>query len=223
MTALLAFFIVLNSLANEQTGLNLYSGTGSFIRATDTLGVPGIFREGRSRHPVQLDESSPLYLVEDEQPLDRHGDGPDPENDSLFLRDREQEDFERLLNELERLHTPIGEEVTLGEVSFDRHHALPVQPPHLDQSLQVLLAELRPDLVRGHTQLELIVWTPTPAEAAWQRSASMASVIAQEAAAFLQLDEQSRTRLMGSSRTWGSSTRKRPVLTVVVRKTTLQH
>jgi flagellar motor protein MotB len=33
MTAQLAFFIVLNSLAQDQTGANLHAGTGSFVRS----------------------------------------------------------------------------------------------------------------------------------------------------------------------------------------------
>ncbi|MCP4857370.1 MAG: hypothetical protein GY903_23045, partial [Fuerstiella sp.] len=35
MTALLAFFIILNTLAEEQTGANLHAGTGSFMESVD--------------------------------------------------------------------------------------------------------------------------------------------------------------------------------------------
>ena len=44
MTALLAFFIALNSLAHEQTGAHLYAGTGAFIRAFSSEGHVGPFR-----------------------------------------------------------------------------------------------------------------------------------------------------------------------------------
>ena len=51
MTALLAFFIVLNSLAKEQTGANMYSGTGSFVSAFSNSGLPGdLFGESLARH-----------------------------------------------------------------------------------------------------------------------------------------------------------------------------
>ncbi|MEZ6064742.1 MAG: flagellar motor protein MotB [Planctomycetaceae bacterium] len=43
MTALLAFFIVLNSLAEEQTGAKLHRGTGSFVQALNNMGMPGFF------------------------------------------------------------------------------------------------------------------------------------------------------------------------------------
>ena len=49
MTALLAFFIVINSLAREQTGANLYTGTGSFVNAMNASGLPGRFETKGSR------------------------------------------------------------------------------------------------------------------------------------------------------------------------------
>ena len=48
MTTLLAFFIVLNSLAAEQTGANLHSGTGSFIQTTRSMGLAGTFKGKRA-------------------------------------------------------------------------------------------------------------------------------------------------------------------------------
>jgi hypothetical protein len=41
MTALLAFFIILNTLAEEQTGANLHAGTGSFMDTVDKFGLAG--------------------------------------------------------------------------------------------------------------------------------------------------------------------------------------
>ena len=46
MTALLAFFIVLNSLATEQTGANLYSGTGSFVQVGRFHGRQRVVSDG---------------------------------------------------------------------------------------------------------------------------------------------------------------------------------
>ena len=55
MTALLAFFIVLNSFAKDQTGANMHSGTGSFVNAMSTSGLPGHYPGDRS------DLVSPLF------------------------------------------------------------------------------------------------------------------------------------------------------------------
>ncbi len=42
-TILLAMFIVLSTLGKDQSGVNLYNGTGSFRKALDSFGLPGAF------------------------------------------------------------------------------------------------------------------------------------------------------------------------------------
>ncbi|WP_417847424.1 flagellar motor protein MotB [Thalassoglobus sp.] len=219
MTALLAFFIVLNSLASEQTGANLYSGTGSFIQATNSLGVPGIFPSGRSQHSIQLNHTSPHYRVADEADGIKTGHGPDEVADRQHVRDREQDDFERMLNELERLHAASTSEDVSGEVTFDRHQPLPKGSPHLDEGLKQLLVELRPFLSRSGSEAEIIVWTPTPSVSAWKRSTQMASEIQTQAVSYLQLNNQMASRLKSSSWQWSSPDLERPVLSVVIRRT----
>lgn len=219
MTALLAFFIVLNSLASEQTGANLYSGTGSFIQATDSLGVPGIFPHGQSLHAVQLKTSSPLYRIKDPEDGPKRGTGPDEENENLYIRDRELDDFERLLNEFERLYQADKREQVLGEVAFDRHAPLPKQGDLLDSSLKQLFREIRPQLMRNQTEGEIIVWTPIPSANAWQRSALVANQIRIEAASYLQLNELSSSRLRSSSKQWMKPDLQRPAMTLILRKT----
>ncbi len=219
MTALLAFFIVLNSLASEQTGAALYSGTGSFISATDAFGVPGIFPGGRSQHSLQLEHSSPLYQVSDPTDDSKRGDGPDDENDHLLLRDRELDDFERMLNELERLHAPSKKSEIAGEITLDRHRRLPTEGSRLDKSLKNMFAELRPALNRKDTEVEIVVWTPTPAPSAWERSAKLAAEVRVEAASYLQLNAQQEGRFKSSSRQWISKSLGRPVLSTIIRRT----
>lgn len=220
MTALLAFFIVLNSLASEQTGANLYSGTGSFVQATDSLGVPGIFPHGQSLHAIQLKNSSPLYRVKDESDGPKRGTGPDDENESLYIRDRELDNFERMLNELERLHDKGTKDEVAGEVVFDRFAKLPDTAPYLDESLRSLLRDLRPHMTRNGTEAELIVWTPTPSAGAWSRAAFAAAEARREAIQYLQLNSTQASRLLSSSRQWGSQELKRPAVSVVIRKVT---
>ena len=72
MTALLAFFIVMNSLAEEQTGAKLYSGTGSFIRAVRTMGMPGMFPSDKSSRMEQFIDASRLVRFRSVHCLCRH-------------------------------------------------------------------------------------------------------------------------------------------------------
>jgi hypothetical protein len=65
MTTLLAFFIVLNSLAKEQTGAKLYAGTGSFVSAVSSFGMPGSAPGDNSRHVIKIEEPVPTYVVPD--------------------------------------------------------------------------------------------------------------------------------------------------------------
>ena len=63
MTALLAFFIVLNSLAEEQSGANLYAGSGSFVQTTASFRAPGSATGDTQKTAVPLKAPSPLYMV----------------------------------------------------------------------------------------------------------------------------------------------------------------
>lgn len=60
MTTLLAFFIILCSMADDQSGANLYSGTGSFVNAFDGAGGAGKFSTATSNRAVELDHASPV-------------------------------------------------------------------------------------------------------------------------------------------------------------------
>src|SRR5581483_8996155 len=61
-TILLAMFIVLSTLGKDQTGVNLYNGTGSFRKALDSFGLPGFFSS--SSMPIQLSYPSPHYSLQ---------------------------------------------------------------------------------------------------------------------------------------------------------------
>ena len=65
MTALLAFFIVINSLAQEQTGANLYSGTGSFVSAIGAIGFAGAAPSDRSQyiHKKDAPVNPPFFIL----------------------------------------------------------------------------------------------------------------------------------------------------------------
>ena len=134
MTTLLAFFIVLCTLAEDQTGMNMYRGTGSFVQAIEGFGVSGAFSRNDSDRTFQLQANSPLYLAADPEESDPEpsATGPDAEDNGLRSIDREQDEFKRFLNEMERSSEITAEPSTEGEVTFDFFARLKHQrPEHL--------------------------------------------------------------------------------------------
>src|ERR1700674_1695735 len=73
-TTLLAMFIVLSTMGKDQTGISLYNGTGSFVHAEQSFGLPGLFPN--SSKVIVLPEPGPHYQsdqVDDE--TSEHGGG----------------------------------------------------------------------------------------------------------------------------------------------------
>ena len=128
MTTLLAFFIVLCSLANEQTGIDLYEGTGSFVTAMESHGLPGVFHPNTTPNAIERNHKVPNYVAPDlnDHPPEKNATGPDDDNGMRSIQ-RETEVFQRFLNEMERLATVDRLPETTGEVVFDFFNRLPKQ------------------------------------------------------------------------------------------------
>src|SRR5271163_4367944 len=60
-TTLLAMFIVLSTMGKDQTGISLYNGTGSFINAQESFGLPSFFSTSSKIIPLQ--ESGAHYQL----------------------------------------------------------------------------------------------------------------------------------------------------------------
>lgn len=220
MTTLLAFFIVLNSLAQDQTGANLYSGTGSFVRALNSLGMQGTFSQRRDPHPIRQHATSPAYLPEGarDDPAGRQNKGPDTKDDQLRVIDREAEAFHRFINEMERFFPVQSEPGAGGEVVFDLFEPLTRNPPHLAAAHRKVLRQILPVVHRPQYRVQVIVWATTPSPTAWTRAARRAERIVEEIARIAQLDPDQAARLEGTGRAWIDSQAKRPVISLVVRK-----
>lgn len=220
MTTLLAFFIVLCSMAEDQTGMNLYTGSGSFIASLGSGGFGGAFPGNKSDRAVQFAETMPLYMVDDEsQEHSTDNRGPDDKENEIAVRDREQEEFTRCLNEIERNAKLQDEDSTVGETVFDFFEKLNPEPPYLSAELSEISLRILPLLRRGGHRIELIVWSPTPAPSARKRTSKEAQVIVEELLAGAALDSAMRKNIIGISRTWAYKDQKRPVISVVVQKT----
>lgn len=220
MTALCAFFIVLNSLAKEQTGANLHAGTGSFARSLQSFGVPGVAPGDESARAAHFPETSPLYTVSDPDggPPDPNGTGPDENADLLRVIDREKEDFERFLNEIGRFAEVSPEVTSAGEMTFDIFNKLGEAPPYLTGKTVDAFAEVASHARNPDYRVHVIVWATTPSRTAWARATKQAAGILSEFTQKANLDATSRERVTAVGRPWLFSDVKRPVFSIVVRR-----
>lgn len=220
MTTLLAFFIVLCSLAQDQTGMNLYSGTGSFVQAIEGFGLPGLFSGDKSERTFQLQAASPLYLTSnpDQTEPDRNSKGPDAEDNQIRSMDREQDEFKRFLNEMERNSEVTAEPSTEGEVTFDFFAPLNAAAPLLPEGYDDIMAQVLPLLRRETHRVEITVWATTPSPSAWKRAVEQAAGVAEEILTTANLDEMHRQRLRATARPWMYKDVKRPVLSITMRR-----
>jgi len=222
MTALLAFFIVLNSLAKEQTGAALHSGTGSFVRALSGLGLPGMLGK-RAEHVTQMDHMSPFYTVDDPESRTREGTskGPDDEDNGVRVIDREEEEFERFVFEMEHLYSVDSLPKAKGQIVFDSFDSFPTAPPLLTQDRRTLCGEVLPLLRNEQYRVEMVVWATTPSVTAWTRAANQAGSLRRELVTLARLSPEQQKRLTCVAKPWPFSDTKRPVMSIVVIKAEL--
>jgi|GEM_PF-630309 len=204
MTALLAFFIVLNSMAENQTGANLHAGTGSFVSSTSSFGLPGSFLHGRSKQIFQQAHSPPHYVV---PPIDVEADhagndGPDDDPDHQRILNWQKEQFQNFLNEMDRT-TPVRQESDIdGEQHFDVLGSLPQEGPMLNEDRTEAIKELAGMLRRPGAEIELTVWCTVPSEEAWTRAIRQASQLRKETIQLLQLPPDQQIKLTAIARPW---------------------
>ncbi len=220
MTTLLAFFIVLVSLAEEQTGANLYRGTGSFINAMQGQGLPGPFSSQTTTNAIERHATNPLYVAPDldDNPPAANPSGPDEHDNGLRSIDRETEVFQRFLNELEQMSRVENMPETRGEVVFDFFNKLPPDPPLLSAAYKKAFLRVLPTLRRPGYRVDVVVWATTPNPTAWRRAVDQASSLADELTALANLTAEQRSRLNAIGKPWRYSDVKRPVLSIMVQR-----
>ena len=221
MTALLAFFIVMNSLSKEQTGANLYSGTGSFVSAVDAIGFAGTSPGDRSRHVSRKKAPMPLYALSEnlEKNPDADGEvGPDDENDNERKMDRDKENFQRFLTEMEHQFGLDQKETIANQVVFDSFESLKKKNDSdvLSDHAIELAAEVMPLLRDRKKSVEVIVWATMPSPTIINKTLTKTQLIKKEIQSKFQLSLSSNDQIRYSVKPWLFSDAKRPVISFVV-------
>lgn len=221
MTTLLAFFIVLCSLAENQTGANLHRGTGSFIEHMESGGLAGVFSGDKSARAIHLEATSPLYMVgngEEEEPQGGSNRGPDDESNDIPSVDREQEQFMRCLNALEKWSNLDDTPAISGEMIYDFFDKLSEDAPYLPENFSRIATRVAPLLRRQTHRVELIVWATTPSDSARKRAVKQSSSIVAELIKQSGLSPEQALRITPVTRNWPHAKEKRPIMSVVIKR-----
>lgn len=223
MTALLAFFIVLNSFAKEQTGSNMYSGTGSFVNAMSSIGLPGGAMGKRSKQVIQKKAPSPVYAVrspeEDRDPNQRAGPDEDPDDHRII--DRQMENFKRFLSDVNKDFDVNELPPTQSQIVFDSFEkfrrpqdGVYLQPLQKD-AIQIA-SEAIMRLGRADFRLEIVVWANIPSQVGLSKAMNIASGIQKQIESIFTLTDQQKSRFTVTAKPWLFSDAARPKVSFVI-------
>ena len=216
MTALLAFFIVLNSLAKEQTGANLHAGTGSFARAFSNSGLPGGFSGNRSQAVVRKSAPKPIYALSDNTSDDPDKVGPDDTDKSDSIQDREKEQFQKFLSQIEKQFRLDDQPPLTNQTAIDSFEPMDPAAGGLSRHALKILSEAIPKLRQPAGSLEIILWTPMPSPSHMERLLDSSIQVRNEVESLFWLDLDERRRIRYRVKPWLFSDAKRPVLSVII-------
>ena len=220
MTAMLAFFIVLNTMAKEQTGANLHAGTGSFVSAISSMGLPGSFTGDKSKNIQQMNHSSPKYVVNDNGEIseDNSGDGPDDEDNGLRVLDRQMENLQRMMTEFEQQFDVSQATDESSSVVFDLFDRIGKPGSLLPDDARKVIVRSLAVLTRPGYRLEFRVWAPTPSKTAMARITKLAYALKEEIRREFPMLDKRPGAIRASSSLWAYSDDRRPVMSIIVVK-----
>ena len=217
MTALLAFFIVLNSLAKEQTGANMHSGTGSFAAAFTNSGLPGSFPGDQSREMLQQEAQKPVYaLASNLESLGKIGPDDTDANDRILDRDKEQ--FQKFLSEIERTFGLKAHKILQNQVVFDSFERFDRETGALSKHAVQLLSESIAKLREPNINIEIIIWATMPSQNNLTQRLEKSVQLRAEVERKFWLKPAEKERLKYRVKPWLFSDAKRPILSIVVSK-----
>lgn len=221
MTALLAFFIVLNSLAKDQTGANMYAGTGSFVNAFAKSGTAGGMPGNRSRDMVQQTNQAPIYALAKNLEKNSSEDtvGPDDTNSKERVMDREKEEFQKFLTMIEKTFGLETEKPINNQVVFDSFERFGREDGKLSEHAIQLIAELMPKIRQPGTQLEVIIWAKLPSKTEVKRQLAKSFQVRTEVEKLFWIKPEMENRIRYTVKPWLFTDAKRPVISFVMSDT----
>lgn len=223
MTALLAFFIVLNSFAKEQTGANMHTGTGSFFNAVSSSGLPGGNFGDRSRMMSQRKQPSPVYAFSDPDQTRDHYEqlGPDEDADLQRIIDRQADEFKRYLNNISKQFDVLEQRPTQTQIVLDsfeqferQNDSTPYQP--LKENAIQVASEAITKLLNGDYEVEVVIWANMPSSLAMQKAMERSFAAQEQIDSLFLLSVKQRSRLSFSAKPWLFSDAKRPKLSFIL-------
>ena len=216
MTALLAFFIVLNSLAKEQTGAAMYSGTGSFVSSFTNSGMPGALPGKRSRDMLQQEAQKPIYALSENMDKNDGQVGPDNSDSHDRIRDREKNEYQKFLQALEdeygvKQHAPLTDQIV-----FDSFERFDKRTGEMSRHALELISEALNRVRTTNSKIEIIAWADMPSPGSMRRHLDKTMAMRREVKAKFWIDEKSESRISFRVKPWLFSDAKRPVVSIVL-------
>jgi hypothetical protein len=216
ITVMWVCFVALTTLAEDQTGSSLQAGVGALNRALSNGGLTDASAEPSAETPSRAFASSPRYVVPQTTGIGPETGTEEMEPDSDRI-DREAQDYQRFLNELERMSAVEKLPAIEGDVSFDCFEQLP-EGRAIPTSLWESADNLRQQFGDTDYEVELTVWAATPSASAWSRAAEQATKLRDAIAQRLQLSDDMLPRFHAVSRPWVYSNLDRPTVSLSVRR-----
>ncbi len=223
MTALLAFFIVLNAFAKEQTGANMYTGTGSFVNAVKSLGISGLHGQNRSAGVVIRDHQSPLYaLAENLHRNQEDSIGPGDEGEKDHVIDYDKEVFQKFLYEVNEKYglkqTPSMSDPVVFD-SFESFQKTPDSKKVLSQHAVRLASDTISKLRDARTNLEIIVWATMPSPVVIENDLKLSRDLESQLDQLFWITPEQKRRMRIIVKPWLFSDARRPVISFSLSKT----
>ena len=220
MTALLAFFIVINSLAQEQTGANLYTGTGSFVNALNSAGLPGSFKSESSENAFQRTQPGPLYVINDDQESKKgeQGEGNDKEGNHERVVDREKDQLRSFLIEMESLASVSELPKLKGRVVIDLFEPIHNKSPRISRKSRELFQEISLKAGDPNYRIELIVWASIPSVTSWKAAVETADSLLEDLSNQAGVAKDQRFNMTATGKPWFYGKERRPRFSFVVKK-----
>lgn len=215
MTALLAFFIVLNSLAKEQTGANMYSGTGSFVNAFANSGLPGELTGNRSRNMLQQNSQMPIYALAGNLDKNEGKVGPDDSDDKDRIVDRDKDQFQKFLSDIENSFGLKNLEQLENQSVVDSFTAVYTKSSEISKPTIQLLSEAIAKLRQPNVHLEVIIWASMPSKVNLDSNLEKSVKLRSEIERMFWLKPEELARIRYRVKPWLFSDAKRPTISVV--------